>query len=223
MSKKIWILGLIATTGAAQATVLDAFTDAQAFCVQQAGGTTFVDTALGLNVIGGQRDVQVTESANPFNQKLDVTFGGGLSVVSSGFGVKSDITLQYDRIDEFGNTGANKVLQNGGTGAPLLSGSNDRVRVNFVGNDLKVAMLVTARKNGAVIGTGTGIRTAGQGAGFVDIAMNQAAMAQADSISIAFTPDTSGDFALSSIEAVPEPATLAALALVGLAARRRRK
>lgn len=221
--RKFLVLAAVVVSGVAQANVtIDNFTTAYFDTI--IGGTS-VQFQQGAGIIGGERDVELNVLANPLNQFLDIAIAGGLTVISNGFGVQSKVSLQYDGLnDEVGNTGPGKVLTNAG-GAPLGIGFCNAVRVGFIGNDLKVNIQVEARLAGVVIGVGNGMRAAGQGVGFEDIAMAPAALAAADSLTFRFQADPSGDFAISGLECVPEPASMAALGLgfAALVARRRSK
>lgn len=222
--RKFLVLAAVVVSGVAQANVtIDNFTTAYFDTI--IGGTS-VQFQQGAGIIGGERDVELNVLANPLNQFLDIAIAGGLTVISNGFGVQSTVSLQYDGLnDEVGNTGPGKVLTNAGNGAPLGVGFCNAVRIGFIGNDLKVNITVEARNAGAIIGVGNGMRAAGQGAGFEDIAMAPAVLAAADSLTFRFTADPSGDFAISGLECVPEPASMAALGLgfAALVARRRSK
>lgn len=216
--KRLALIGILSVAGVAGATQVDDFSSG-AF-MQSIMNGTFVLTSAG-TMASGERDVELNVQGNPFNQFLDVKVDNGLSVVSNGFGVVSKITLQYDvNGDEVGNTGAGRTLTNSGAGAGLAL-DGDTVRVNFIGSDLGTTVKAILRKDGVQIASGIGVKNAG-GASALDVFVGGAAMAEADSISIEFMADPSGDFALSSIETVPEPATLAALGL-GVATLLRRK
>lgn len=217
--KRLAFIGIVSVAGIAGATQVDDFSSG-AF-MQSIMNGTFVLTSAGA-MTSGERDVELNVQGNPFNQFLDVQVDNGLSVISNGFGVVSKITLQYDvNGDEVGNTGAGKTLTNTGVG-PALGLGGDTVRVNFVGSDLGTTVKAILRKDGVEIASGIGIKNPG-GASALDIFVGSAAMSQADSISIELMADPSGDFALSSIETVPEPASVFALGLGGIALLRRKR
>jgi len=221
--KNALILSMVAVAGVANASVLDMFTTADSISISSG---TWVSTASGAGILGGQRDIEAKVTNNPFNQQLDVTvLPAGFAVVSNGFAVESEVRLQYDRTDEAGNTGAGKVLTNGGTGASLLGGGNNKFEIAFVDNDKQVQVDAILRKNGAILSSGSAIQPAMGGASILTLNMNAADMAQADSITFLFKADASGDFGVSRINAVPEPAALAGLAigLVAIVSRRTRK
>lgn len=177
----------------------------------------------GGSMVGGERDVEMRIFNNPQQQPMDYFIGNGLEITSNGFGIDSRFTLQYDgRGDEtYGGTSLNAGP--GISPALDLSGQN-RFRVNFVGNDLAVKV------NAIVIGGGTSTASINvpSNGGSQDIMFSSfsggANFGALTSITFQFEPVTSGDFALSSIEAVPEPASMVALALgaSALIARRRR-
>lgn len=222
--KALSLVLLAGIASAANAIIIDDFTVPMSVSIQSG---SWVSTQLGAaaNIIGTERDVEQVVLANPLGQYMDVTcYGAGLSVVSNGFLTDSEVTFQYDGAgDEAGNTGPGTLLTNAGAGGPLLAAGADRIRVNFLGNDLHVKIEATLRLAGSIIDSGIAHRAAMSGAGYEEILLNPASMAIADSISIKFKADPSGDFALKSIEAVPEPASMLALGLgiAGAVARRR--
>ena len=221
MKRTIFILALPLIGAQANAAIVDNFTVAYANSLQSG---TWVDFQAG-GMLGGERDVQLEVLNNPFNTFCDLDINGaGMAISSQGFGMTSNVYLQYDRTgDEAGNTGAGKFLTNGGTGVALLGGFNDTLRIGFIGNDLDVNVKAVARLSGAIIGSNSALRPGGSGVGTLDIAMSPAVLASADSLTFVFSGATNADFAISKIETVPEPLSLAVLGLgAALAVRRRR-
>lgn len=220
--KKVLILGLLSGAVSSQALIIDSFaTGPFSVSIQS---SSYVATQNG-SMSSGERDVEARVYANPFNQWLDVSINSGLNVVSNGFGVASKVTLQYDMNgDEVGNTGAGKLLNTTGAGAPILSvGADDRLRLTFLGNDSNVTVTATVKQGNTQLAQAMATKSAG-GGGVLDLVVGNSALANADSVTLEFEADPSGDFALAEIGTVPEPMTVAVLGLGALAlARRRRK
>lgn len=216
------IFALIATLGAAcasQAILVDDFTTGGTGFTLQSGTGVFVGAG---SMISGERDIYGEVLSNSLNQFLDINVGSGLAVVSNGFNLDSIVRLQYDVIGDE-TVGLGQSLNNNGSGSSLgLTG--DRVRVHFLGNDLTVNLVGTLRLSGGQL-QNVSANKLGGGAGFVDLVFQPSLLAQADSLTVEFHADPSGDFALGRIETVPEPASMTAIALgaLGLISRRKRK
>lgn len=218
MKKVIVAFAAAALVGSAQAVLVDSF--------NAAGGNsilagTYVGSNNGGGIIGGNRDYEMIVVANPLGQFFDVSFGGGLEVTSNGFLTDGDLVLQYDGGPDAA-VGVGGNINNLGTGALAGAFGGDRVRIWFLGNDLPVNVQCQTRLGGAVTAIGGAVRGPLAGPGFLDVMMNPAAMAAADSLTIKFDAQPSGDYALGRIETVPEPATMSAIAF-GLAAMARRR
>lgn len=220
MKKVIVAFAAAALVGSAQAVLVDSFNAPGGNSIL---GGTYVGSNNGGGIIGGNRDYEMIVVANPLGQFFDVSFGGGLEVTSNGFLTDGDLVLQYDGGPD-ATVGVGGNINNVGTGALAGAFNGDRVRVWFLGNDLPVTVTATTRVGGMITAANTAVRGALAGAGFLDIFLGGAALAGADSVSVKFDAQASGDYALSKIETVPEPATMLALAAgVALMARRRRK
>lgn len=219
--KRLLFLPIVAVCAASSsAIVVDSFSTPY-FNTVNSG--SWVDFQAG-TMLSGERDVQFEVVSNPANTFSDLDINGaGQATFSNGFGMVSNTYLQYDRLgDEVGNTGPGFVLNNGGNGSALFNQFADAVRVSFLGNDLAVQVTAVLRLNGVILDQNSGVRSAGGGAGNLDIALNAGAMASADSLTFVFTGAPGADFAITELSTVPEPATLVALA-VGLGLVRRAK
>lgn len=222
--KKALVLGLIGVVGAAQAQVIiDDFSVPYTKTIVSGSN---VDAMSGA-VLSGERDVEMRVTSNPFHQDYDLKITGSqLAVISTGFGLLSTLKLQYDGLgDEAGNTGANKLLNNSGALASGILGGNNNIQVRFLGNDQALNVSAILRKDGGIIGQIDKVRAAQSGIGAESFVFTAAQIAEADSLTLVIGSPRSGDYALEGVEAVPEPATMAALGagLAALAARRRRK
>jgi hypothetical protein len=219
----------------ASATVLiDDFTQG-ATDLQIASGTGSVESQQsGINVPGGQRDVMLKVISNPFNRlgRFEIVPTQGMSFYSSGPGLVGQVGLDYDGAETENLTDGQLTA---GPGMNLNLSNENRFRFNFSFVDLATVLHIDAYTNGGGsssvdFNVSSGITsstlvdvpfssfsaTSGGGVNFSDV----------DRIVILFNnANAATDFALGSINAVPEPASMAALAVgaLGLLARRRRK
>lgn len=164
---------------------------------------------------GGNRGNTLTVESNPLNQPLNLDIGsGGLSVINSGTLTDGKLLLEY-------GTYGSDLNDN-------LSGF-DRFRINFLANDNPMKVTITVSTTGG--GTSSMMKSVagGQFSAFTEDFLfsgfaGGANFSDLDKISFLFDSSASGDFAVDSLQAVPEPATMAALAVgLSLIARRRRK
>lgn len=224
MKKSAFLLAFGVVAASSQAQMVDNFSVPFAFSMAAATSWVGVSTPPPGVVLTGERDIEMAITANPNVQFLDLTINAGLSITSSGFGTDSRVKLQYDGVgDEAGNTGFGKTLTNSSSSAGFLGAGNDRVRLNWLGNDLDVTATVELRAGGSLIASSSLLRAGGSGAGAQDHFFTVANIAAADSLTVVLDGVPSADFALRSIETVPEPATLAALGVGAAALMRRRK
>lgn len=224
-----------AFASSASATVLlDDFTQG-ATDLQIASGTGSVESQQsGINVPGGQRDVMLKVTSNPFNRlgRFEIVPTQGMSFYSSGPGLVGQVGLDYDGTETENLTDGQLTP---GPGMNLNLTNENRFRFNFSFVDLATVLHIDAYTFGGGsssvdFNVASGITSStlvdvpfasfnavsGGGVNFGDV----------DRIVILFNnANAATDFALGSINAVPEPASMAALAIgaMGLLARRRRK
>lgn len=213
--------------------VIDSF-DQGAFTNALSSAGTFVKAQQGtvgtpINVLGGQRDVLLVLNSNPTTVpnaiSASIVTGAGLSVVSTASEASGQFGLNYNGDDVQSNASA---FSN--PGPMLVDLSNyDRFRVFYRFADQNVAASITVGANGNVY---TANFTLPQqmvtSVNSVDILYSSLGLSAANAVNtqyVSFNFDTAvaADFTLTEIQAVPEPATMAALGIGALALVRRRR
>ena len=231
MRKLLVISGIAACAASANAIVIiDNFTSGGFSDSINTVGSKVTVSQLGA-MLGGERDVRLEIVATGgFSQSLRFEVGAGFSVSSSGSGVNGMTELQYDVVGDE-TAGSPNFSPTYGTGLGVNLAPENAFRVRFLFNDLLLNLKVTVDK----IGTGTWVGTTAVAGGIsspTDVYISFASMAGpgaytglSDRITFSFDTSAAGDFAIGELAAVPEPATMTALALAlgGLVARRRRK
>jgi len=168
-------------------------------------------------MLGGTRGTDLTVVSNPLNVVFDFQVGNGFLVADAGSALRDIVELRY-------GIGAGMV--------PVDLNSNlageDRFRLFFDSNDLNLNLDLTVR-SGASSYTHSRVIAGGfANTPFVeDILFTSSGLAgmnwaDVDEIRFRFSNTPSGDFAISQIQAVPEPGTILALG-AGLAAVLRRR
>jgi|GEM_PF-991110 len=226
---------VLAGSASAQNIVIDDFSSG-ATDISIVSGTGYLESQQNgaSGIVGGQRDLLLEVLNNPYNRsaEFEVVPSQGASFLSNGAGLLSQVYLDYDGQDSEGNDG----FQTAGSGLNLdLSGQN-QLRFDFLFADLGLDVKVDFYTYDGGMSTGRfsvmedtfvpqiytidfssfTAENGGSGVDFSDV----------DRIVVHFQPQNAAtDFGLKSIQAVPEPTSMAAigLGLVGLISRRRKK
>jgi hypothetical protein len=204
--------------GASQAIVFDDFSSGA-----YDSGPVTSNTIAWQNgtMINGVRGTFVGITSNPLSEtaRLRIVPGSGAFIASSGLSLDAFFQAAYGFANGSTSVGSNPLNIN------LMTQS--QLRVTFLGSDLPmVATAIVFTNNGAgsftrVLNLPGGI-TNGQTATW-DFSADAASLGDVDAIVFDFDSSPSGDFGISRLESVPEPATMAALGLGVAALLRRRK
>lgn len=185
-----------------------------------------MDTAFqSASVLGDTRITRLFVESNPLNRDISLSVGNSFAISDNGTMADSWVRLGYGY----------RQASNGGVEVDPLNidlTTHTDFAIDFIANDLLNDVKVYV---GTWNGTSLDLSTATvQVAGGTQVATRTlvpltsftgtASLADADVIVFEFDNQASGDFALSSVSAVPEPASLLAIALgvSGLLARRKR-
>ena len=216
----------IGLAAVAPALIIDDFTDGDVNLVVNSGaGLASLDAA---TVLGGDRATWIGQSSFTGTRSSTLNVSGGSFSIDNSFGTSSTSSLGY---------GVNFVTNGGGFGVD--SGANfdlsafNTYRFHFEGNDQPLTVFIGLYMNNANAGVFLQKNVAGgQFSPFVlDVTMADMTgsfgtldFTDVDQVRVDFVTSNAGDFAIDKFEAVPEPATIAAVGLgVASLLRRRRK
>ena len=222
MKKGLAIFGLGILGASAHALMVDDFITGSYNSGAFSAGSTQAWTA-SADSIGGIRYTDLTITSNPFggDAKTRVITSPGILDVSTDADVDTNFLLGYGYANSSTTSASNQLNQN--------FSSSPIVEVNFRTNDVAQPVVVTLYTNSGAssftrtLSVGGGITSANPQSYLFDFTSDAANLGDVDGISIFFDPTPGGDFSLNYIQTVPEPASLAVLAIGGAAMLRRRK
>ncbi len=214
------MLGLLAVAGAANAIVIDDFSTGE---YHKSITELESHQPQAGSMLGGYRATQMQVISNTFGLELSTDIVGGAYTLSAQSGVDGTGRVGYG----FTDVGGVVVAQN--LNANLSADS--AFKLNFLSSDLPGTYTIAVRSSNGINGDyvsytgnfeGNSVNTPfSKTIEFSQFAgMN---FSDVDQILVTIDSGLSGDVSLSSIETVPEPASMAILAVAGAFIARRRK
>lgn len=209
--------------------VIDDFSDG-AISVTTDSTNNFAATSASASVLGGTRYLGQTFNG-PSRRSAAAVADGSLNV-STPSGSLTETALIY------GNAVGTAVNVSGtpdwyvGNGSDLSFGVNNKFRFDFLSNERNLNLTLVLQQNGVNYTTYKKTIAGDQFSPFSVLVTASdimgtigagASMTGFDTLYVRFDSAVSGDFELGSIQAVPEPGTMAALGLGAVAMLRRRK
>ncbi len=227
MKRTLLVLSALATVGVANAMVVDDFGGPNTFVQTSQATPMAYDSDAYAVVPGGMRYLgqgyqfgNLLSGAAITGNELDVsTPSNAVTTTALCYGnVTGDVgSALFPNPDWYVNLGSNN-----------FSLSGDKIRFNFISNEQSLALRVVLASEAGYTYYDTTVAGAQYSPFIVDLTSadissgSPTTLASFDTMYVRFTTSPSGDFALRSIETVPEPATMSILGL-GIAALARRK
>ncbi len=211
-------LVILAVAAVSQATIIDDFTTGEYTNAITSGISLGYQTG---SMLGGARGTYMQVLNNPLGvPSLNLMILNGMSITSSGTLLEGRVQLGYGYLIDNGQIGT-QDLNHDFTGESAF-------KVDFLANDLPLTMNVYAGDYETTMAQAT-VNVAGGEVDPFTVLVPFSSFAgsvnwnDVDQVVFEFITSPSGDFALSNIQSVPEPASIAALALGGVALINRRR
>ena len=230
MGRALFVFALLGAVSVANAGLIDNFNTGASSVTTNSTTPQAYTSAVAAGVPGGTRYLGQNYNG-PVSRNAAATvdaFNGAFNV-STPFGAETITALAYGNITA-PVTGGNAPDWFIDTTKPNLGVGGDTLRLNFNGNEQKLFVTVFLNSE---LGLTSYAKTI-SGNQFTPFSVDITAgdlvgsapgttFNNFDSLLIRFGSTNSGDFELGSVEAVPEPASIAALAVGAVALLRRRK
>lgn len=216
-----FILGLVVVAGAAQANiVIDDFTTGTYHKTITSGSVTEFQNG---SMLGGDRYANTMVESNVFGLEIQTDIESGSYALSAQSGVNGMGSLGYG----FSNNGGTPVNQD----MNMNFSGESQFKLNFLSSDAPGTYSISVRSSSSNGGAFVTVADTFQGNSVNTPFMRTVDFSQfggvnfsdIDQVILKFDSATSGDVALSSFQAVPEPASMIVLAAAGAFAARRRK
>jgi hypothetical protein len=219
--RNIIALGVVGAVGIANANVvIDDFQASPYHKTIISGSVTEFQNG---TMLGGDRATTTSVQSNLFGLEIQTDIDGGVYALSSQSNVNGSGQLGYG----FASSNGGVVNQNLNAN---LSGEN-QFKLNFISSDAPGSYTIGVRSSSSAGGNFVNVTKAFQGNSVNTPFMSTVNFSEfggvnfsdIDQITLTFDTGLSGDVAISSFQAVPEPATMAILGAAAAAFLRRRK